>query len=151
MKASLTYHGEHDPEYDYRTVQYIVSIDGRGIYSAMSRGEADDLIERVNNHPETLAALKEAKKMIARLQKRVKRLTANFNTKAFMKEAREAWSLKPILPEDLRAAIKNEPTFECEKIERRKRKSSFSLRNDGKGSMTIRQSFAPDAPSAGTI
>ena len=107
MKASLTYHGEHDPEYDYRTVQYIVSIDGRGIYSAMSRREADDLIERVNNYPETLAALKDAKRTIARLQKRVKRLTANFDTKA--------------------------------------------LRNDGKGSMTIRQSFAPDAPSAGTI
>lgn len=74
MTAKLQNYEVSHSAYDYPVVQFIVSIDGRGIFSAISRAEADDFIERVNKYPETLAALKYARHTIERLKARVRKL-----------------------------------------------------------------------------
>lgn len=74
MTAKLTDVKVQRSAFDYTVIQYIVSIDGRGIFSAMSRQEADDFIERVNNYPKLWEEAQEARWQIERLKEQVRKL-----------------------------------------------------------------------------
>lgn len=66
------------PAFDYPTVACFVEIRGddgvRGMFTALSRDEANDLAERINNFPALADRLLDAEKTITRLKKQLRKL-----------------------------------------------------------------------------
>lgn len=68
------------PAFDYPTMVYFVEIRGddgvRGIFTALSRHEAEDLAERINEYPKAREELLEARAELERLKARLRKLTS---------------------------------------------------------------------------
>lgn len=68
------------PAFDYPTMVYFVEIRGddgvRGIFTALSRHEAEDLAERINEYPKAREELLEARAELERLKARLRKRTS---------------------------------------------------------------------------
>ena len=68
------------PAFDYPTMVYFVEIRGddgvRGIFTALSRHEAEDLAERINEYPKAREELLEARAELERLKARLRKCTS---------------------------------------------------------------------------
>lgn len=65
------------PAFDYPTMVYFVEIRGddgvRGMFTTLSRHEAEDLVERINEYPKAREELLEAHAELERLKARLRK------------------------------------------------------------------------------